>query len=521
MPPRRFRSGTPGTPGLPSLARLDSLRRSVQNVPWDRSGDSLHRYLFTLQDTDGPFETNLWECVHCKSPLQLRCEAGREISSTLYDLHQTTQIAVRAWRCTNKTCRLTYGPNFMWVGGDKVNTATLADFEQSGVVFVSNQRAFTMRYLRYHEKLMFRSFTTARGIDWVTKEVFANKEEDGYGKEFVTDFRKLHLDALMYLIAVQEMEPIKEHRGIIIGAEITDDTFSKLDSYYHRNIFPAPRPKKVTVLVGDRHEKVLTKCNEEERQNRAVRRRPAAMKGSMKRVRKIAVKKHVLRVKPAAMKKSVVLRRPSAAPVRRRPSAAAPGHGQSAAAIRKKAQCKSSSKADRHMHHNHGWFMVLTPEGRIVAAVEQKTPEGNGVAAEALTRALKKHPNVNTFVYDRCCSFYVSAQKLPACKDIKNWCIDWMHAKGHTSSCPCNPYKIKRLARCLKGINTQVAEQSFSWFRGYARPLNEMAPLRHKLCVLYFAKLHNKYVDEHNIGYLPPLESLKVTQGRGGHYGCP
>eukprot|EP00959_Pyramimonas_sp_CCMP1952_P269723 5638886-Pyramimonas_sp.AAC.1 len=59
-----------------------------------------------------------------------------------------------------------------------------------------------MRYLRYHEKLMFRAFTTARGIDWVTKEVVADQAEEGYGKEFVTDFRKFPFDALMYLIAV-------------------------------------------------------------------------------------------------------------------------------------------------------------------------------------------------------------------------------------------------------------------------------------------------------------------------------
>ena len=51
----------------------------------------------------------------------------------------------------------------------------MADFEQSGVVFVSNKRAFTLRYLRYHDKLMFRSFTTATGIGWVTKETFADR----------------------------------------------------------------------------------------------------------------------------------------------------------------------------------------------------------------------------------------------------------------------------------------------------------------------------------------------------------
>ena len=52
-------------------------------------------------------------------------------------------------------------------------------------------------------------------------------------------------------------------------------------------------------------------------------------------------------------------------------------------------------KVGRHEHHNDGWCMVLTPEGRIVSAVEQKSHEGNGLAATVLTRAVQKHPNVN------------------------------------------------------------------------------------------------------------------------------
>ena len=70
---------------------------------------------------------------------------------------------------------LTHSPNFVWVNGAKVNTASLAHFKQSGVVFVSKKRAFTLRYLQYHEKLLFHSFSTATGIDWVTKETFADR----------------------------------------------------------------------------------------------------------------------------------------------------------------------------------------------------------------------------------------------------------------------------------------------------------------------------------------------------------
>ncbi|CAK0877510.1 unnamed protein product, partial [Prorocentrum cordatum] len=193
--------------------------------------------------------------------------------------------------------------------------------------------------------------------------------------------------------------------------------------------------------------KVMTKCSDEDYKERTVQKEPAETKRAMKRIRKIALKKPVLRP-------------PSDASVRKRPPAAAARKEPSAAAIKKQAKYRSKSKAVRRMHHNHGWPMVLTPEGRIMAAIDQQNPEGNGVAAVALTRALEKHPNVITFVYDGCCSFY--------------------------------------------GINTQVAEQSFSWFRAYARPLNEMVRLSNKFLVLSFAKLHGAYVEDHNFEYMPP-----------------
>ena len=102
-------------------------------------------------------------------------------------------------------------------------------------------------------------------------------------------------------------------------------------------------------------------------------------------------------------------------------------------------------KVGRHEHHNYGWCMVLTLEGRIVSsAVEQKSHEGNGLTATALTRAVQKHPNVNTIVYDRCCAFYVSAQGLAAFQNVKYWSVDKMHAHRHSSRCPCNPDEVLR-----------------------------------------------------------------------------
>ncbi|CAK0877509.1 unnamed protein product, partial [Prorocentrum cordatum] len=136
--------------------------------------------------TDGPFEARLWECARCSATLkQSAGMASRpDISRKVRDLHSAAEIAVKTWRRANKTCEITYGPNFMRVGGDEVNATTLADFEHSGVVIIRNQT-----------------------------ETFSDEADDGRGKDFVTDYRKLHLDALTHAIAAQEMQPIKKHRG--------------------------------------------------------------------------------------------------------------------------------------------------------------------------------------------------------------------------------------------------------------------------------------------------------------------
>ena len=115
-----------------------------------RPGPGLQR----AADTDGPFETHLWNYTHCVTKLVRRMEMASwpDIFCTLCDLHCATHITVMPRRCQGRSCMLS--PNFVLVVGAKVNTASM------------------------------RSFTMATGIDWVTKETFADKSEGGYGKEF-------------------------------------------------------------------------------------------------------------------------------------------------------------------------------------------------------------------------------------------------------------------------------------------------------------------------------------------------
>ncbi|CAK0848816.1 unnamed protein product [Prorocentrum cordatum] len=470
--PRFLAAALPERLSTAACSATESTRRRAPSGM--ASADRLFKPWPGLQqdiDLDGPFETHLWNCAHCNCKLVARTGMASRPGATciLRDLHGTEEISVRQWRCQGRNCMLTYGAKFAWIDGQKVNTASLNDFEKIGVVFVSTKRAFTLRYLRYHEKAMFRMCTSATGTDWVMQETFADKSQRAYGGEFLHDYRKLHLEGILYLLAVQVMEPVGKHLNIVLGEEISAAALKKFDAYLHDCVFPDPRPNKVSLLIEDGHEKVAMKCPEPVAgRPSAVTKRPAAMKRrSMKR----SVDK-----KPPAMKAT--------------------------------------------MHRNYGWYMVVTPQGRVVTAIEQAVPEGNGVAAAALGRAIVNHPKVDTYAYDRCCSFYQSAMKIVALKPIKYWTVDWMHAKRHSDTCPCNPYHILRLKLRLKGVNTQAAEQTFSWFKGYSRILNEMSPLRHQFMVLYFCKLLNQYIAERRADYLPPMAAVVSSGMRVGHYGC-
>ena len=95
-----------------------------------------------------------------------------------------------------------------------------------------------------------------------------------------------------------------------------------------------------------------------------------------------------------------------------------------------------------------------------------------------------------------------------------------MHAKTHVASCPNSPLTILRLKRRLKGVNTQVCEQTFSWFRGYTRSFNGLRPLRHHFAVLYFAKKHNELVDKNDTAHLNEFSPSNQARKKKIPYPC-
>ena len=153
--------------------------------------------------------------------------------------------------------------------------------------------------------------------------------------------------------------------------------------------------------------------------------------------------------------------------------------------------------------YSNGWFMVISPRtGKILHVSQQIHPENNNCVAASLEMVSERYENVNCCIYDRNCSFHQSARKRRRLRRIRYYPIDKWHGKKHRKTCPCRPQSNTSLRNRLRGINTSVAEQTFSWFRGYSKHLNEMRAVRHKFLVLYYIRCHNDLIAKGEADYL-------------------
>ena len=151
----------------------------------------------------------------------------------------------------------------------------------------------------------------------------------------------------------------------------------------------------------------------------------------------------------------------------------------------------------------HGWFMLVNPQDqRILCVVAMDKPENNPVVQKSLEKVLPLYQKVNGFIMDRVCGFAPTHASKKSLSQIKYWSLDKFHAHRHKKTCVYNPLCVKRLSRRFAKTNTSACEQVFSWFRNYARILNEARAIRHTFKVLYFSKLHNQAVAENKASYL-------------------
>lgn len=163
--------------------------------------------------------------------------------------------------------------------------------------------------------------------------------------------------------------------------------------------------------------------------------------------------------------------------------------------------------------------MLCDPESKHVLAVEpMEKPENNDVVTRSLEAVLPLYKKCNAFIMDRACAFYRAGVQNPNLAKIRHYAVDKMHEKGHSASCKQSPKKSPTLKRRLRQVNTHICEQTFAWFRGFARVLNTMRPNRHYLAVLVFAAKHNELMRQKETEHLATPGTPRGKRQRP--YGC-
>ena len=140
----------------------------------------------------------------------------------------------------------------------------------------------------------------------------------------------------------------------------------------------------------------------------------------------------------------------------------------------------------------NGWFMAIDPKsGLILSVTNMPEPENNEVAKAVLNNVVSCASNLNCVIYDKMCVCHKAFISDRSFAKVKYWCVDRFHAKAHGDHCPCSPLLHRRLHLRLRDVNTSIAEQTFSWFRGYAASFNTKNADTHIFYVLLYVKKHN------------------------------
>ena len=101
-----------------------------------------------------------------------------------------------------------------------------------------------MKYLQYHEELLFRGHLSSHAVAHAYHTVHANDEA-----HIVYVFRKLHASAIFHFMAVRELEPLTLHMDICIDKQVTDEHLDIYDAFCRSSVFPSNRNKVKTIVI--------------------------------------------------------------------------------------------------------------------------------------------------------------------------------------------------------------------------------------------------------------------------------
>ena len=158
-------------------------------------------------------------------------------------------------------------------------------------------------------------------------------------------------------------------------------------------------------------------------------------------------------------------------------------------------------------------FPICHKTGRILHAVPMFHPENNALVLDELENVVERYPFANCFSYDRAWKILLDVQKRKAAPwKIRTYATDKFHGWRRKKSFLANPFSSAKLMRRIEGLNTSVAEQTFSWFRGYARSTNEMKPQRRQFLAPLYAKIHNALLERGATSRLNPYSCQRAKR---------
>ena len=171
-------------------------------------------------------------------------------------------------------------------------------------------------------------------------------------------------------------------------------------------------------------------------------------------------------------------------------------------AMVRKRSGRPSTRSDKNCREN-GWLMAVDPRTQRVLGVRpMDVPENNAMVKDLLSNILPACPMANCVVYDRMCRVDKALKADGGFKQVKFFCTDRFHGRGHHHSCPCSPQHNTRIDRRLRGVNTSASERVFSSDTQF-------------FLVLVYCKLHNQVLDQaRHDNHLPPLSVVMKRPSR-------
>ena len=172
------------------------------------------------------------------------CDAKLAVQHTykhtkVYGFGNPRTVTVQSMRCSFRSCRATYGPNWVWQKGKKGRKLNVisADilkptkrFPKSRPLFVTQHFGFEVDFLQYHLQMMFRGSSSWSAVTYAVSQTW---DIGGNPRHWRVNFSK----AFMYYAMLKEWSPLNLHGSIVID-DVDTVALNKYKAFVHDQVFP-------------------------------------------------------------------------------------------------------------------------------------------------------------------------------------------------------------------------------------------------------------------------------------------